>query len=980
MNKTWLLIILSLFLIVPSVVAYNTFIDFTGTNSWAYQCRATASATLPPSNDIPPGGSECSDITTGAALDSSNDNRQTTTGYTTGYPLYQQFKFNSSIPLSQVSYFNFSWEGYSGGTGTKYIIPYIWNYSSSSWKQLDSFVKTSSDVIKVYNFTEKNDYINSSNGMIVFLVVLNDSSLNHDLRTDYVSLNITYNDLVVNTPASNQNVLNSLSTVLNVSSSGYNNTIWYSWNGGITNNTLCTTCSSPNNKTITFPRQGYFNLTVWGNDSSNNIITKNINNINIYNSTILNTTEDVTSTSAYGYDFEALFKFDTSSLINKYLINAKLFFNSKDYVASQNNNVNITLVANQTWDESIAGSTQASCDKYNNLTGTYFINSINEDLSGYVANRWFSINITNAINSSILNNSLNTSIKILNSNMVYSFPFICSRGLAGTFGVADYIDFSGTNTVPFGYDGGSGTTHQFMIPDRETGVNITYLLVNYALYPSNISLNITTQNNSVISQGFNISYNISDDNDYIKNISLYLDGTLNQSISNTPTYVNQVNQYNFTLLPGLSSGSHTYYIVAYDSDNVANTTQVYTLTVDTIAPVINIINPLDYQSYSSGNNIAVNFSSIDAGIGVDQCWWSNSSGAVNYTLVNCANFTVSETTDGTYNMTIWSNDTFGNLRNATVRYVISTTNPNINLIYPTNNQYFINGTNLAFNFTVTDGHTIDECKLWTNTTGTWAVNQTITGVSNNTVLTNFSKLNLSDGTYKWNVWCNESNGQNGTYAINYTFTVDTIAPTVWDYSRTAASAYTNDITYLFATCNKSGRAIDYVTFYLTNPVGTIYTYTSSAPYTGDLYRTTGTILNANGQWNYTNITCYDILGNYQFNETGLTIDVTTYVAPEVPGGSTGGGGPPPTSEEDIKKIANETVQQTSICGNNICNDNENPFTCSADCPLNLEDVFCVLGTSKTCPAWAFNGAVYVVLGTLFVALYIRTKNEKQGRK
>ena len=77
---------------------------------------------------------------------------------------------------------------------------------------------------------------------------------------------------------------------------------------------------------------------------------------------------------------------------------------------------------------------------------------------------------------------------------------------------------------------------------------------------------------------------------------------------------------------------------------------------------------------------------------------------------------------------------------------------------------------------MSDSHPIDTCQLWSNFTGTWNINQTLNSVVND-VNNSFNAVNLSDGNYKWAVWCNTSTN---TFSItdNSTFIIDTLKPTL----------------------------------------------------------------------------------------------------------------------------------------------------------------------------------------------------------
>jgi hypothetical protein len=80
------------------------------------------------------------------------------------------------------------------------------------------------------------------------------------------------------------------------------------------------------------------------------------------------------------------------------------------------------------------------------------------------------------------------------------------------------------------------------------------------------------------------------------------------------------------------------------------------------------------------------------------------------------------------------------------------------------------------NYTPTDTN-LDSCQLWTNSTGTWQKNQTNT-TPNNAQPNLFQKINLTDGTYAWNVQCNDTATNTAFNNTNYTINIDTTNPNI----------------------------------------------------------------------------------------------------------------------------------------------------------------------------------------------------------
>jgi len=166
----------------------------------------------------------------------------------------------------------------------------------------------------------------------------------------------------------------------------------------------------------------------------------------------------------------------------------------------------------------------------------------------------------------------------------------------------------------------------------------------------------------------------------------------------------------------------------------------------------------------------------------------NSTGDLNLSITK--NLTgISNST--TYQMTFNSTDTFywnceatnNNSRSTSAdnNYTINVdiNSPVISLNYPSDNSYLNYKTNVEFNYTPEHStQDIDTCILYSNSTGVWAKNQTDNSITKGVI--NTFKLNLSETSYSYTVWCNTSLTGSSAYSQygNYTFTTDTIFPTI----------------------------------------------------------------------------------------------------------------------------------------------------------------------------------------------------------
>ncbi|MFH1637778.1 MAG: PGF-pre-PGF domain-containing protein, partial [Candidatus Woesearchaeota archaeon] len=148
---------------------------------------------------------------------------------------------------------------------------------------------------------------------------------------------------------------------------------------------------------------------------------------------------------------------------------------------------------------------------------------------------------------------------------------------------------------------------------------------------------------------------------------------------------------------------------------------------------------------------------------------NNATDVVTFTAVANASGSVE------VNLTVYDSSGAG-LSNTTsfILSVLDATAPIITLDSPSHRNWAASGA-AVFNFTVTDRSPLSVCKLYGNFNGTWMVNYTLTSLTNATT-TNFSIVNLPEGNYTWNVWCNDTLNNGAFASSNYTKYVDLTNP------------------------------------------------------------------------------------------------------------------------------------------------------------------------------------------------------------
>jgi|GEM_PF-963978 len=214
----------------------------------------------------------------------------------------------------------------------------------------------------------------------------------------------------------------------------------------------------------------------------------------------------------------------------------------------------------------------------------------------------------------------------------------------------------------------------------------------------------------------------------------------------------------------------------------------------------------------------------------------------------------------------------------TVNYEITNNAPNVTALnYPGNNTNTTNSSTIPFNFTVTDDRGFNNCTLYTNVTGSWAPNASITTIQNNSV--NNINATMPDGFFIWNVlcWDNITPSLSGWYTYNYTLRVDNTGPNVTlnqpvNFTNISANSYQVNATATDLT------AVSTVTFlYRQNTSDTWHPACTNNSATGSSYTCTwNTASLSDGKTYEIRVYANDSWGHVGSNDThaNITIDRT----------------------------------------------------------------------------------------------------------
>ena len=222
---------------------------------------------------------------------------------------------------------------------------------------------------------------------------------------------------------------------------------------------------------------------------------------------------------------------------------------------------------------------------------------------------------------------------------------------------------------------------------NENSSSITFTIDT--TYPS-ISIISPTNNTNTTDTTLDVNYTVSD---------IYLDSCWysNDTMTSNTTLASCTNITTVTW----SEGQHNVTVWANDSAGNENSSSA-TFTIDTIPPDINITFPSN-NTNSTDSGIDVNYTTSDSGTEVQTCWYSNDSMSSNTTLASCVNITTVTWSEGQHNVTVWANDTVGNINSSMVTFTVDSILPyfttipaNSTLEYPLGLEVNFVGTDLNF--------------------------------------------------------------------------------------------------------------------------------------------------------------------------------------------------------------------------------------------------------------------------------------------
>ncbi len=249
---------------------------------------------------------------------------------------------------------------------------------------------------------------------------------------------------------------------------------------------------------------------------------------------------------------------------------------------------------------------------------------------------------------------------------------------------------------------------------------------------------------------------------------------------------------------GFASGIYNVTVWANDTaGNLNNSALISNIRLDNTVPIVftqNISSPLFAEGNYSGTNLKLNVSVVDALVEVQVVYFNitNATGEQNATFTATresgarAYITYLNTTgfaDSNYTITVWANDTVGNLNNsASFKVRFDNTKP---IVFNGNISLPLSGTNHTgtkiFNVSLLDALTGIQVVYFNVTNGTGGQNATYTATREGTTTKYSVSVNtaeMKDGNYTVTAFVNDTAGNLNNSAATTSILFDNTAPAV----------------------------------------------------------------------------------------------------------------------------------------------------------------------------------------------------------
>jgi len=225
-------------------------------------------------------------------------------------------------------------------------------------------------------------------------------------------------------------------------------------------------------------------------------------------------------------------------------------------------------------------------------------------------------------------------------------------------------------------------------------------------------------------------------------------------------------------LSSLPEGSHSIILYGNDSFGSMVATELVWFSIDTLPPIITLINPIN-NTYTS-NSVFVNFSVNEP------AEWIGYSLNGNPNVTVTGDYWLTFLTQDSYSIVLFVKDNAGNMGISEVIHFTIDTPPVITFLYPFNISY--STSSIWLNFTV------NEPVVW--------IGYSLDGLTNITITGNIFLYTLDDGSHYVSLFAMDSFGNTGSSGSIW-FSIDTIPPLISITNPTTTTYITSDIELAF---------------------------------------------------------------------------------------------------------------------------------------------------------------------------------------
>lgn len=327
-----------------------------------------------------------------------------------------------------------------------------------------------------------------------------------------------------------------------------------------------------------------------------------------------------------------------------------------------------------------------------------------------------------------------------------------NQTLSNTSATAWYLNLSipsqGSNNVIFwcnstnGYMGNSSTV---------------YFTVD--TIPPAITVNSPTNNTNYSATSIWFNASVYDATTGVNWTGYSLDGSANITMTNSS---GNWNNNNASMAQGLHS------VVFYANDSAGNTNQSssYAFRVDTIAPSLLLVLPAN-TTYNSVNR-TLNYTATDTNSGVNTIWYQYNG--TNTTVTGNTTFTALNNQQS--NLTLYANDSAGNINSTSVFFTIDAVPPVLTFVSPTPNNTQANSSWAYVN--ITSSKTLSAALL------EWNLTQNITMQGSGTNW--YYNKTMANGNYTFKVYANDSANNWNVTETRWVYANYTSCAESWTYS------------------------------------------------------------------------------------------------------------------------------------------------------------------------------------------------------